>query len=314
MDRLLHGVGGSRLAWVDLPVEVREGIEARFGATVAEATSQAGGFSPGLASRLVLSDGRRAFVKAMSGAERPGSIGLYREEAAVVSTLPDTVPAPRCLWTDDDGDWVVLAFEDVGGRPPALPWRPDDLDRVLAALPALSAHPAPDRLPPLSVLADPDGIITGLRDLAAGDPRLSNVDPWLRARVDTLADLESRWGWAVGGDSLVHGDLRADNVLLTGDRVVFVDWPAAARGAPWFDLLIMLPSVGMQGGGDPAELFDRHPLARDTDPARVTAALAGITGYFLTRSVLPAPPGLPRVRRFQAAQGRVALDWLRRRL
>ena len=44
--------------------------------------------------------------------------------------------------------------------------------------------------------------------------------------------------------------------------------------------------------------------------ARIAAALAG---YFIHRSRRPGPPGLPTVRAFQAAQGGVALDWLRAR-
>ena len=41
-------------------------------------------------------------------------------------------------------------------------------------------------------------------------------------------------------------DVRADNVLLTEDGVCFTDWPWAATGAPWFDLIAFLPSVAMQ--------------------------------------------------------------------
>jgi hypothetical protein len=33
-------------------------------------------------------------------------------------------------------------------------------------------------------------------------------------------------------------------------------------------------------------------------------------GYFTERSLRPAPPGLPTVRLFQAAQGEVARRWL----
>ncbi|MEV1203446.1 hypothetical protein, partial [Microbispora rosea] len=43
------------------------------------------------------------------------------------------------------------------------------------------------------------------------------------------------------------------------------------------------------------------------------AVLAAVTGFFLQRGSLPAPPGLPTLRAFQLAQGRAALAWLRRR-
>lgn len=307
---VLHGIGGHRLAWADLPATTRSAVTDRLGASVVAATNQAGGFSPGVACRLTLSDGRGVFVKALSASRHPHSVHLHRTEAAVTARLPSAVPAPRLLWSSDDGDWVVLVFQAVPGRPPALPWRPAELYRVLGALPDLASVPAPAGLP---ALAD-DTSFTGWRDLAGGDERSSRVDGWTRRHLDRLAELEAGWPDAVAGDRLVHGDMRADNVLVTDGGVVFVDWPAAAAGPAWFDLLIMLPSVGMQGGGDPAALFDAHPLARRADPAAVTAALASVTGYFVTHGLLPPPPGLPRVRSFQTAQGVVALDWLRRRL
>jgi hypothetical protein len=39
-----------------------------------------------------------------------------------------------------------------------------------------------------------------------------------------------------------------------------------------------------------------------------------VAGYFVVHGLDPAPPGLPTVRAFQAAQGEVALTWLRERL
>ena len=69
----------------------------------------------------------------------------------------------------------------------------------------------------------------------------------------------------------------------------------------------------MHGGGDPQELWRRYPPGRAADPDAVTAVIAAAAGYFLRQGVQPAPPGLPRVRAFQLAQGEVALRWLRRR-
>ncbi len=314
-QQTLRGSGGTRLAWSQLPGSLRTTIEDRLGAAVSQADSQQGGFSPGLAARLTLADGRRVFLKAVSAAQNPDAPQFYRREAGIAARLPESVPAPKLLWSHDDGHWVVLAFEDVEGRTPTMPWQPDEQQRVLAALAGMAAGltPCPVDVPEIGAeLADN---LSGWRKLAAGPAeQLTEVDPWARERLGELAELESRWAPAATGDSLLHGDVRADNILLTDERVVFVDWPSALRGAPWFDLLILLPSMTMQGGGDPQRIVTTHPLTRDVDPDPLNAVLAAVTGYFVHSSAQPPPPGLPRVRMFQRAQGEAALSLLRQRL
>ena len=155
---------------------------------------------------------------------------------------------------------------------------------------------------------------SGWRSLAADPALAARLDPWSRANVDRLAALEADWAIAARGTTLLHGDLRADNILLTDDRVLFVDWPQAALGAPWVDLLCMLPSVTLQGGPDPAEVWRTSPVAAGADPAAVDSVLAAVTGFFVHSALLRAPPGLPHLRRFQCLQGRPALAWLRSRV
>ena len=94
---------------------------------------------------------------------------------------------------------------------------------------------------------------------------------------------------------------------------VLVDWPAASLGAEWIDLVGLLPALHLDGGPPPAELFAAHPRGRHADPAAVDAFLASLAGYFTRQALLPAPPGLPTVRAFQAAQGAIARAWLAER-
>jgi aminoglycoside phosphotransferase (APT) family kinase protein len=49
---------------------------------------------------------------------------------------------------------------------------------------------------------------------------------------------------------LLHADIRADNILLTRQRAMVVDWPWA-RGAAFTDLVLFAPSVALQGGPSP---------------------------------------------------------------
>jgi hypothetical protein len=113
---------------------------------------------------------------------------------------------------------------------------------------------------------------------------------------------------------LLHLDLRADNLLLTpDDRVLVMDWPHARVGASWVDPVFLAPSVAMQNGPSPEELFAKHPHGRKADPDDLTAVIGAVAGFFTRRGLQPAPPGLPTLRPFQAAQGEVARSWLARR-
>jgi hypothetical protein len=89
-----------------------------------------------------------------------------------------------------------------------------------------------------------------------------------------------------------------------------VDWPHACRGAAFTDLVLFAPSVAMQGGPGPAELLAWSGTGRDADPEAVRAVVRALAGYLTRKSLEPPPPGLPTVRRFQAAQGEIAREWL----
>jgi aminoglycoside phosphotransferase (APT) family kinase protein len=306
-------IGRNRLVWTQLPVHLREAISAAAGAAVVEAVSQPGGFSPGLASVLRLSSGGTVFVKAVSATRNADSIQMYRQEARVLAALPATLPAPRLLWTYDDGEWVALMTEAIDGATPAQPWRPDELAAFLAVAARLVDELTPSPLPARTVEEHYRDDFTGWRWLASDPDMAAGLDPWSRRNLDRLAAVEAGWPAAGQGSSLLHGDLRADNVILTGTRAVVVDWPSVCLGAGWVDLLMALPSLEMNGAGDPERLWLDFPPARRADPDAVTTMLVAGAGYFTQRSLLPVPPGFPTLRAFQGAQGEAALGWLRRR-
>ena len=307
---------GVRPGWEEVPGRVRAAIEAWLDDRVTVAESAPGGFSPGLAARLQTRDGRRVFVKAVGPEPNPDSSAMHRREIEVVRMLPPEAPVPRLLWSYDEGEegWVVLVFEDVEGRSPAEPWRPEELDRSLGALAALAGLLTPSPLPRTTV-----GGVDGWSIIAGGhwrklvEERPARLDGWSLRHLDRLAELEAGAPEAAAGDTLLHLDLRADNLILTPDRVVVVDWPHARVGAPWVDLLFFAPSVAMQGGPPPEELLSRYPPARLADPDAITAVVCAIAGFFVGEGLRPAPPGLPTLRAFQIAQGEVARSWLSRR-
>jgi aminoglycoside phosphotransferase (APT) family kinase protein len=288
--------------------------------------TQPGGFSPGAAARREGGGARPGGPPSRAPRRAPASPRPYRPEARIAAALPAAAWAPEFLGVIESGGWVLLLFEDIDGAMPAQPWRPPELARVLAAMTDLAAAltPAPLAAP---TVADAHGAsFTGWRQLAAehrgaehqatehqADPNQAALDPWARAHLAGLAELEAGWADAAQGTSLVHSDLRSDNILLAADRVVFVDWPWACRAAPWFDLVAMLPSITLEGGPPPGEILAAHPVTRGADPQAVTAVVAALAGYFIHQSRQPGPPGIPTLRAAQAAQGKVALDWLRAR-
>jgi hypothetical protein len=302
---------GSRLPWSALPSTILGPLEERFGSAIAGAVSQPAGFSPGVAARVRLADGRRAFVKAVSTSPNADSPRFHRREAKIAAALPPEAPAPRFLFAVDDGEWIALAFEDVDGEGPRLPWRPAELARVLQAMSQLADSLTPSPIP-ASEVSEVGFPFFGWRELAADTS--APLDPWARQNLERLLELESHWSHAARGETLVHGDLRADNILLTSSRVFFVDWPHASIGASWIDLVFFLPSVAMQRGPKPWVVFENHPLGRGAPPDRVDTVVAAVAGFFVGRGSLPSPPGLPGLREFAGAQGAQALSWLRQRL
>lgn len=311
---------GSRLAWSDLPRDVRTHIAEAAGAEVAAEAPATTGFSPGYASLLELGDGTEVFVKAVSPEQNPDSPTLARAEIRALRELPAAVPAPPLVWSYDDGTWVVMGIRAVPGRAPHHPWHPDELARVLEVAHelAVAGTPAPAGLPELAVELAPVAagwarLTERPADLAAAVAAVGEHGPWVAAHLDELTAWAAQAPTLAAGDTLAHHDLRADNVLLGDDDVWVVDWPHATRGAaPWFDLAGLLVSIAMQGGGDPEELFWPHPNAAGADRAAVRAVLAALAGYDLQGAVQPPPLGIGNLRPFQLAHARAALEWLRR--
>ena len=303
-----HAQTARRLEWAFLPPNLRAWIERRCGSPVVSAISQTSGFTPGFASVLVCEDGSRHFVKAASTkAQRPFA-DSYREEARKLAALPPEVPAPRLLWHLDD-DWVVLGTEYVAARLPHRPWRADDLDALLDAL-----EVAADALTPPPPGLDLDTAADDFAPLLQGWPALRERRTDLGAeRLVEAEALAQRYAEVVGGDTMVHTDIRSDNVLIDPDgRALVCDWNFPVRGAAWFDSFAAL--IGPRGEGiDVDAVIAGRRLLRDVDPEAFDINLALYIGYFFTQCELAVPPTSPYLRDHQRWQGEVCWDWLAER-
>ncbi len=139
-------------------------------------------------------------------------------ERRISAALPASAPAARLLASLDTDGWVILIFEDIEGRMPTQPWQPAELGRVLDAMAdlAVTLTPAPVEAPAAATRFRHLGRgWQHLADAASTGDDLVGLDPWARSALPDLAALETGWAAAVEGTTLAHGEVRADNILLT---------------------------------------------------------------------------------------------------
>jgi hypothetical protein len=306
-----HGRTARRLEWAHLPPFVRALVEERCGAAVVEAHSQGAGFTPGFASVLVCADGSGHFVKAASEKAQRMFAEAYREEARKLAALPEEAPAPRLLWVHDADDWVVLGIEHVNSHQPTRPWRPEDLAACLAMTAEMAEvlTPAPEGLAAADFgteFADWPGLWDGLR---AAPPDL----PGFAAHAAEAAALAAGYAEVTAGETLVHTDVRDDNVMLGADgRVLLCDWNWPVVGAPWIDSVLLL--IGPRGDGlDVEAALSSCPVTRDVPPESVDVLIALVTAYFLVSAAQAVPSTSPYIREAQRWQGEVCWQWLAER-
>lgn len=301
----------ARLPWAALPPPARAGVERLLSTPVTGARTQRGGFSRGVAALLRCADGTRAFVKAVPRHSDPYAVALYEREAAVAAQLPAALPAPAFRGSVETGDWLALVFDAAAGRTPPVPWRDRNLRLVLGALIRLTELAACSLVPAAKpwggALADWRGWNHLLGD---GTDGLDGLTSWARRHVHRLARLEESFPQAAQGDTLLHSDLRSDNILVAGTTVRFVDWAWAARGQDWIDPMIFALCAAVQGLADPQGLFLAHPAGRAADPRAVDSVLAALAGSFANASRQPADWDTGAIRAFQRAEAAATCRWL----
>ncbi|MFJ2416112.1 phosphotransferase family protein [Streptomyces brevispora] len=302
-----------RLRWTDVPAPLRTRLETALGSPVADAVTPAGGFGHQLAAALTLADGRRFFVKAAPTDDPLTAANLH--EGAVLGSLPPGAPAPDLVDIHHAASWTAVVIAHLDGPHPDLSPHSPDPGQIWALLDKLVSSPAP---PPYTaaVASTPSGAagLHGWAVLLADPP--GDLDPAVRHRLHELAELETAWPGLAHGDRIVHGDLRADNMVRDHDRgVTFVDWAHATTGPACIDAVSLAPQLVLAGHAprDIARLLDEHP-ASATDPLASTAFLAALTGHWHRNARLPAPPGAPGLRAYQHRAAAAGLALLSSRL
>lgn len=299
-----HGRTARRLEWQFLPPHVRALVEVQCGSPVVSAVSQGAGFTPGFASVLLCEDGTSHFVKAASTKAQRMIAESYREEARKLGALPTGVPAPAFLWSHDADDWVVLGLEYVEARNPHRPWTPADLVAALDMLAETAAVLTPP--PPELAL---DDFATEFADLPGYWEHIRDTRPDL-PHLEDAAALAERFADVAAGSTLVHTDVRDDNILIRPDgSALMCDWNWPVVGAAWMDTLFLM--IGPRGDGlDVDAVLAERSLTRDVASEHIDVILALLVGYFFRQADEPVPPTSPHLRDHQRWQGDVVWDWL----
>ncbi|MFD6531259.1 aminoglycoside phosphotransferase [Streptomyces sp. NPDC060184] len=302
-----------RLRWADVPAPLRARLEAALGGVVAEVRTPDGGFGHQLAAVLLLDNGRRFFVKAAPD-DDPLTVGNLHE-AAVLGALPPRAPAPALVGVHHRAGWTAVVVAHLDGPHPDLSPGSGDATVVRDLLAGLTADPAPAAYR-AAVGNAPSGVarLHGWDVLLADPPDDLPVE--LRSLLPLLAAVEARWPSSAGGDRIVHGDLRADNMVRDRFRgVMFVDWAHATTGPACVDAVSLAPQLVL-AGHEPAavaRLLDEHPAAT-ADPEATTAFLAALCGHWRLNARRPAPQGAPGLRPYQNRAAAAGLAVLLHRL
>ncbi|MFG3441064.1 phosphotransferase [Nonomuraea sp. NPDC047897] len=186
------------------------------------------GLTAGLAARLDTASGP-VFLKALP--DDVPSARLYQRERLVGAALPESVPAPRMLWSGHTAGWVCLAFEYVGAvREVDLGLDSPDLAGMLDLVRVLGQEPTPNPGVDVPPISDNVELLRKRADELLADPPadLEALAVYRTARAGLDLD-------ALAGDTLLHADLHEGNLLATAGGVRVLDWGLACHGATWVE-------------------------------------------------------------------------------
>lgn len=313
-----YGDTSRRPTWAQLPTSVRSAVGRVAGAAVVDAEPPVrSGFTGSYAGIVSTGRGDRVFAKA-GAPDQPHVVAALQQEATVLAALPPGIPAPRLVGFDSVDGWSVLVLEVVSGEMPGQPWTAAAVDAVHRACLAMADVGTPWTAtdPDLGhrMSTDPD-ILAVARALADGSFRYGAEQPtWLPAHARRVGELVLDAEGRFDGDTLCHGDLRPDNLLVSRAGVAtVVDWNWVGAAAAWVDWIGLLPLMAAQGV-DTDTLVTSSPLTRDADPDDLDAYLASIAAYMLGGYRNEPPPGCtPALRQHQLLMAHAFLEFLRGR-
>jgi len=297
-----------------------------LGSPVARAARVYGGYAPSATFRIVLADGRRAFLKSSYPLPKGSQVHWsITAEERVYRTLGDRIGrwGPRFLGSVERDGWQVVALQDLG--PSTIPpWTA--AKARLAARDYARFHESTlgTRLPRwlsrtehVKFTSYWAGLVERreLRNVARlARRRADEAEEWLAVALPLMLAGEGRLARVQRPFALLHFDTRSDNLRLHGERLRLFDWPFACVGPAEFDVAAFAQAVAMEGGPAPERVVAWYEDVLPLRAAAIDASLAGICGYFSDRAWRPPHAGLPRLRSVQRRQLKATLAWAARRL
>lgn len=271
-------------------------IEKLVGSKVQSYRTIEGGYTP--AARLLCKTDTATFFAKVG--TTPLTSTFLRREIQIYQRISGPFVPTLIAWEEHEFA-PILIIEDLSARDWPPPWDDRRIELVLSQIATM--HSTKVQLEPYTQIHGTRG---SSWQKVADDPvpflSLGMADErWLNKALPILISHET--ACTTEGNSLTHWDLRSDNICLTNERAVFIDWNNACLSNPKLDLGFWLPSLAYEGGPVPERVMPNAP-----------EIAAWVCGFFAARAGLPGVMGGPRVRLVQRQQLETALPWAARAL
>lgn len=238
----------------DFPHHLKNVIEDRLSQKIISWTKPDCGLSAATRYSLLLENNSKVFIKAATDKETEG--WLRTEHLVLISYEEEFIPK-IVDWIDESDNFPILLTQDFSdaywaANNSGVYWRDGDMDLIFETIKELSSIKGRHSLP--YIKNNNDKIWTKIASNPDGFLKLKLCsERWLSNNVTFLINAENDIDET--GTSLVHGDIRSDNICIKNNKVVFVDWSNAAIGSAEHDLANLLPTLHLEGGPLPFQIL-----------------------------------------------------------
>ncbi|TYC97463.1 phosphotransferase [Arthrobacter echini] len=159
-----------------------------------------------------------------------------------------------------------------------------------------------------------DDAVSGIFARCARGERIAFLPPLPSRRWLELQSLVEQAPVVLAGSSVLHNDLRPDNIILASGsgRAWVCDWNHLTKGPAWADWVGLLP-YARQGGLDADTLLRDSALSGGVPNDAVDSWLAVLAAYMVVTGSSPEVPTSPHLRAHGRFTARIMVDWVSER-